>query len=136
MGCPCPVVKVIEPAGESERRWEHAARKEAEAVTPTLRGVASARIEEFQAIVENDPVKNFRANAKVSAMERTYGAAALGRRAAVTGNGSETGAFFLAAPRRRRAAHSARARPRSWPADRAWKPERPAGRVDSGSDRF
>ena len=66
------VVKVIELLGESEQGWEDATRKVVEEATRTLRGVASVYIKEFQATVENDKVKNFRVNAKVSfVMERS-----------------------------------------------------------------
>ena len=69
------VVKVIELLGESEQGWEDASRKVVEEATRTLRGVASVYIKEFQATVENDRVKNFRVNAKVSfVMERTQDA--------------------------------------------------------------
>jgi flavin-binding protein dodecin len=53
------VVNVIELLAESEESWEDAA-------TTTLRGVTSVYAQEFQATVENDQVKNFRANVKVS----------------------------------------------------------------------
>ena len=69
------VVKVIELLGESEQGWEDASRKVVEEATRTLRGVTSVWIKEFQATVENDRVKNFRVNAKVSfVMERTQDA--------------------------------------------------------------
>ena len=43
-----------------------------EEATRTLHGVTSVYVKEFQATVENDRVKNFRVNAKVSfVMERT-----------------------------------------------------------------
>ena len=60
------VVKVIELLGESEQGWEDASRKVVEEATKTLHGVTSVYIKEFQATVENDEVKNFRVNAKVS----------------------------------------------------------------------
>jgi len=69
------VVKVIELLGESEQGWEDASRKVVEEATRTLRGVTSVWVKEFQATVENDRVKNFRVNAKVSfVMERTQDA--------------------------------------------------------------
>ena len=69
------VVKVIELLGESEQSWEDASRKVVEEATKTLRGVTSVYVKEFQATVENDRVKNFRVNAKVSfVMERTQDA--------------------------------------------------------------
>ena len=60
------VVKVIELLGESEQSWEDASRKVVEEATKTLKGVTSVYVKEFQATVENDRVKNFRVNAKVS----------------------------------------------------------------------
>jgi dodecin len=60
------VVKVIELLGESEQSWEDAARQVVAEATRTLHGVTSVYIKEFQATVENDRVKNFRVNAKVS----------------------------------------------------------------------
>ena len=60
------VVTVIELLGGSEQSWEDAAREVVAEATRTLRGVASVWIKEFQATVEDDRVKNFRVNAKVS----------------------------------------------------------------------
>ena len=66
------VVKVIELLGESEESWEDATKQVIAEATKTLRGVTSVYVKEFQATVENDKVKNFRVNAKVSfLMERT-----------------------------------------------------------------
>ncbi|WP_270933625.1 dodecin family protein [Falsiroseomonas oryzae] len=60
------VVKVIELLAESEQSWEDAARRAVEEATRTLRGVSSIYIKEFQATVENDRIKAFRVNAKIS----------------------------------------------------------------------
>ena len=60
------VVKVIELLGESEQGWDDATRKVVEEATRTLHGVTSVYVKEFQATVENDKVKSFRVNAKVS----------------------------------------------------------------------
>ena len=66
------VVMVIELLGESEQSWEDATRQVVTEATKTLRGVTSVWVKEFQAIVENDKVKNYRVTAKVSfVMERT-----------------------------------------------------------------
>ena len=66
------VVKVIELLGESEESWEAAARQVVAEATRTLRGVTSIWVKDFQAMVENDQVKNYRVTAKVSfVMERT-----------------------------------------------------------------
>jgi len=65
------VVKVIELLGESEKSWEDATQQVVAEATRTLRRVTSIYIKEFQATVENDRVKNFRVDAKVSfVMER------------------------------------------------------------------
>ncbi len=60
------VVKVIELLAESEQSWEDAARQAVAEASKTLRGISSIYISEFQATVENDQVKNFRVNAKIS----------------------------------------------------------------------
>jgi dodecin len=60
------VVKVVELLAESEQGWEDAARQAVEEATKSIRGVRSVYINEFQAVVENDKVKTFRVNAKVS----------------------------------------------------------------------
>jgi flavin-binding protein dodecin len=60
------VVKVIELLAESEKGWEDAARQAVAEATRSIKGVQSVYINEFQATVENDQVKNFRVNAKVS----------------------------------------------------------------------
>src|SRR3954469_15357846 len=60
------VVNVIELLAESEEGWEDAVRQAVAEATKTLRGITSVYVEEFQATVENDKVKNFRVNVKVS----------------------------------------------------------------------
>jgi flavin-binding protein dodecin len=60
------VVKVIELLAESEQSWEDAARQAVAEATKSVRGISSVYISEFQATVENDQVKNFRINAKIS----------------------------------------------------------------------
>ncbi|MCB4823929.1 dodecin family protein [Roseicella aerolata] len=60
------VVKVIELLAESEQSWEDAARQAVAEATKTVRGIRSVYINEFQATVENDQVKSYRVNAKVS----------------------------------------------------------------------
>ena len=60
------VVKVIELLAESEQSWEDAARQAVAEATKTIRGISSVYVNEFQATVENDRVKNFRVNVKIS----------------------------------------------------------------------
>jgi len=60
------VVKVLELLAESEESWEDAARQAVAEAPKTVRGVRSVYVSEFQATVENDKIKNFRANVKIS----------------------------------------------------------------------
>ena len=60
------VVTIVELLADSEESWEDAARKALEEATKTIRGIRSVYIKDFQALVENDKVKTFRVNAKVS----------------------------------------------------------------------
>jgi flavin-binding protein dodecin len=60
------VVNVVELLAESEESWEDAVRQAVAEATKTLRGITSVYVQEFQATVENDRVKNFRVNVKVS----------------------------------------------------------------------
>ena len=60
------VVNVVELLAASEESWEDAVRQAVAEATKTLRGITSVYVQEFQATVENDRVKNFRVNVKVS----------------------------------------------------------------------
>jgi dodecin len=60
------VVKVTELLAESEEGWEDAARQAVAEASKTLRGIRSVYVSELQATVENDKVKSFRANVKMS----------------------------------------------------------------------
>lgn len=60
------VVKVIELLAESEQGWEDAVRQAVAETSRTVRGISSVYVSEFQATVENDRVKNFRVNVKIS----------------------------------------------------------------------
>jgi dodecin len=60
------VVNVIELLAESEQSWEDAARQAVAEAVKTIRHIRSVYIKEFQATVENDRVKSFRVNVKVS----------------------------------------------------------------------
>ena len=60
------VVNVVELLAESGESWEDAVRQAVAEATKTLRGITSVYVQEFQATVENDKVKNFRVNVKVS----------------------------------------------------------------------
>ncbi len=60
------VVNVVELLAESGESWEDAVRQAVAEATKTLRGITSVYVQEFQATVENDRVKNFRVNVKIS----------------------------------------------------------------------
>lgn len=60
------VVKVIELLAESENSWEDAVRQAVAEASKTVRGIRSVYVSEFQATVENEQVKNFRVNTKIS----------------------------------------------------------------------
>jgi flavin-binding protein dodecin len=66
------VVKVVELLAESDESWEDAARQAVAEASKTLRGIRSVYLKELQATVENDKIRTFRANVKVSfALERS-----------------------------------------------------------------
>ncbi len=60
------VVKILELLAESEDSWEDAARQAVAEATKSVRGIRSVYVSEFQATVENDKIKNYRANVKIS----------------------------------------------------------------------
>ena len=60
------VVKILELLAESEDSWEDAARQAVAEAAKTVRGIRSVYLSEMQATVENDKVKNYRANVKIS----------------------------------------------------------------------
>jgi flavin-binding protein dodecin len=60
------VVKVIELLAESEQSWEDATRKAVAEAAKSVRGIRSVYLSEMQATVDNDQVKTFRINAKIS----------------------------------------------------------------------
>ena len=61
-----PVVKILELLAESEKSWEDAAAQAVAEASKTVRGIRSVYMSEFQATVENDRIKNYRANVKIS----------------------------------------------------------------------
>ena len=60
------VVKILELLAESEQSWEDAARQAVAEASKTVRGIRSVYMSEFQATVENDKIKSYRANVKIS----------------------------------------------------------------------
>lgn len=60
------IVKVIEVLAESTESWEDAAQQAVAEASKSVRNISSLYVKEFQATVENNQVKNFRVNAKIS----------------------------------------------------------------------
>jgi dodecin len=65
-----PIVKVIEVLAQSDQSWEEATREALREASKTVKGIQNIYIKEFQAIVENDQIVNFRVNAKISFVVR------------------------------------------------------------------
>lgn len=60
------IVKVIEVLAQSEKSWDDAAQQALIEASKTVRNIQSIYVKEFQAIVEDDAIRNYRINAKVS----------------------------------------------------------------------
>ena len=60
------VIKVIEVLAQSEKSWEDAAQQALKVASKTIRNIQSIYVEDFQAIVEDGEIVNYRINAKIS----------------------------------------------------------------------
>lgn len=60
------IVKVIEVLAQSDKSWEDAAAQALKEASKSVRNIQSIYIKEFQAIVENNDITNYRVNAKIS----------------------------------------------------------------------
>jgi dodecin len=60
------IVKVIELSAQSPESWEAATRQAVERAARTLRNIRSVWVKEFEAVVENDRVTQFRVNVMIS----------------------------------------------------------------------
>ena len=60
------MVKVIELSSESPNSWEDATRQAVERASRTLRNIRSVWVKEFEAVVDDNNVTQFRVNLKVS----------------------------------------------------------------------
>ena len=60
------VVKFLELSGQSPNSYEDAIREAVERASSTLRNIRSVWVKEFEAVVENDQVTQFRAVMKIS----------------------------------------------------------------------
>jgi len=60
------IVKVIEVLAQSEESWDDAAEQALREASKSVRNIQSIYVKEFQAIGEDERIKNYRINAKVS----------------------------------------------------------------------
>ena len=60
------VVKMLELSAQSPESWEAATRQAVERASRTLRNIRSVWVKEFEAVVENDDVTQFRVVVKIS----------------------------------------------------------------------
>jgi len=60
------MLKVIEVLCESDESWEDAARSAVANAAETIRNVRSIYIENFEATVEQNKIKSYRINAKIT----------------------------------------------------------------------
>lgn len=60
------VVKVIELLAESANGWEAAVQEAVAEASKTVKNIQSVYVENFQALVDNDKIVNYRVNVKIS----------------------------------------------------------------------
>jgi flavin-binding protein dodecin len=60
------IVKMVELSAQSPESWEDATRQAVERAAQTLRNIRSVWVKEFEAVVENDQVTQFRVILKVA----------------------------------------------------------------------
>ena len=60
------IAKVIEVLAESEESWEDATQNALKEASKTVRNIESLYVKEFQAIVENGEIAQYRVNAKIT----------------------------------------------------------------------
>lgn len=61
-----PVVKVIEILAQSPDGWEAAAQEAVKEASKSVKNIQHVYVKDFQAIVEEDKIKMYRLNAKIS----------------------------------------------------------------------
>lgn len=60
------VVKVIEVMAQSEQSWEDAVQQALDEASKSVRNIQSIYVKEFQAVVEDDEIAQYRVNTKIS----------------------------------------------------------------------
>ena len=61
-------LKVIEVLAQSDKSWEDAARQAVAKAAKSVHGIQSIYVKEMEATVENNEIRQFRINAKISFM--------------------------------------------------------------------
>jgi flavin-binding protein dodecin len=62
------LVKVVEVLAQSDKSWEDAAQSAIQLASKSVRNIKSIYIKEFEAVVENDKITQYRVNAKITFM--------------------------------------------------------------------
>ncbi len=70
------VAKIVELSGQSPNSYEDAIRQVVERASSTLRNIRSVWVKEFEAVVENNQVTQFRVLVKISFVLDEGGSAA------------------------------------------------------------
>lgn len=60
------MLKVIEVLAQSDKSWEDAARQAVAKASESVHGIRSIYVKEMEATVENNTIRQFRINAKIS----------------------------------------------------------------------
>ena len=60
------MLKVIEVLAESDKSWEDAAQNAVTSAAKSLHGIRSVYVKEMEATVEENRIKKYRINAKIS----------------------------------------------------------------------
>ncbi len=60
------VVKIVELLAESPESWEAATQMAVKEASKTIKNITSVYVKEFQAIVRDDNIVNYRVNVKIS----------------------------------------------------------------------
>lgn len=60
------IAKVIEVLAQSEKSWEDAAQEALRQASKTVRNIEAIYIKEFQAVVQNNKISQYRVNAKIT----------------------------------------------------------------------
>lgn len=60
------VLKVIEVLANSDKSWEDASQKAVKKASKSVKGIKSVFVQSQSAVVENDEIKEFRVNLKLT----------------------------------------------------------------------